>query len=54
MARASLKLHADREHLKLKLEKKRLQIRIAEDRQKVAELGMKIKQNDPKKVQSSS
>lgn len=54
MARASLKLHADREHLKLKLEKKRLEIRRAEDKAKIAELQAKIVNTNPKKPTSSS
>lgn len=54
MARANLKLQADRDLLRLKLEKKRLQIRRAEDSARIAELNMKIKTSDLKKVSSSS
>lgn len=49
MARANLKLQADRDLLRLKLERKRIQIRRAEDQARLHELAAKIKNADPKK-----
>lgn len=53
MARANLKLHADRELLKKKLEKQRLRIRVAEDRQRIQLINAELN-NHKKKAPGSA